>query len=79
SGHNYAVVSDFAYVTRIHLRRYKLDAFGSPTYQGWNHCNSFRMVSPRTENLLQLIKRFDDGKAFVIKDCLLLPELLSKM
>ncbi|GFY70012.1 PC4 domain-containing protein [Trichonephila inaurata madagascariensis] len=28
-GHNYAVVSDFAYVVRIHLHRYKLDATGS--------------------------------------------------
>ncbi|GFY71936.1 PC4 domain-containing protein [Trichonephila inaurata madagascariensis] len=35
-GHNYAVVSDFAYVVRIHLRRYKLDATGSllPTKDG---------------------------------------------
>ncbi|GFT22642.1 PC4 domain-containing protein [Trichonephila clavipes] len=46
--HNYAVVSDFADVARIHLRRYKLDATGSLfTYQRWNHCNTFRMVSPR--------------------------------
>ncbi|GFS46778.1 PC4 domain-containing protein [Trichonephila inaurata madagascariensis] len=45
---NYAVVSDFAYVVRIHLRRYKLDALSVlPTYQRWNHCNTFRMVSPR--------------------------------
>ncbi|GFX73829.1 PC4 domain-containing protein [Trichonephila clavipes] len=45
--HNYAVVSDFADVARIHLRRYKLDATGSLfTYQRWNHCNTFRMVSP---------------------------------
>ncbi|GFX85076.1 hypothetical protein TNCV_4999051 [Trichonephila clavipes] len=29
SGHNYAVVSDFACVARIHVRRYKLDATGS--------------------------------------------------
>ncbi|GFQ79732.1 PC4 domain-containing protein [Trichonephila clavata] len=28
-GHNYAVISDFANVPRIHLRRYKLDATGS--------------------------------------------------
>ncbi|GFX26694.1 PC4 domain-containing protein [Trichonephila clavipes] len=35
-GHNYAVVSDFACVARIHLRRYKLDATGSllPTKDG---------------------------------------------
>ncbi|GFS37006.1 PC4 domain-containing protein [Trichonephila inaurata madagascariensis] len=34
--HNYAVVSDFAYVVRIHLRRYKLDATGLllPTKDG---------------------------------------------
>ncbi|GFX38606.1 PC4 domain-containing protein [Trichonephila clavipes] len=34
--HNYAVVSDFADVARIHLRRYKLDATGSllPTKDG---------------------------------------------
>ncbi|GFW30773.1 PC4 domain-containing protein [Trichonephila clavipes] len=30
--HNYAVVSDFADVARIHLRRYKLDAAGSLFY-----------------------------------------------
>ncbi|GFW06088.1 PC4 domain-containing protein [Trichonephila clavipes] len=34
--HNYAVVSDFADVARIHLHRYKLDATGSllPTKDG---------------------------------------------
>ncbi|GFY34307.1 PC4 domain-containing protein [Trichonephila clavipes] len=46
--HNYAVVSDFADVARIHLRRYKARCHWiSFTYQRWNHCNTFRMVSPR--------------------------------
>ncbi|GFV14762.1 transposable element Tcb2 transposase [Trichonephila clavipes] len=72
SGHNYAVVSDFACVVRIHLHRYKLDATGSllPTKDGIT-------VTPFV--LLALVREFagidqafDDGKVFVIKDCLLL-------
>ncbi|GFX34051.1 PC4 domain-containing protein [Trichonephila clavipes] len=42
-GHNYAVVSDFACVARIHLRRYKLDATGSllPTKDGITETQCF--------------------------------------
>ncbi|PRD22216.1 UNVERIFIED_CONTAM: hypothetical protein NCL1_49674 [Trichonephila clavipes] len=78
-GHNYAVVSDFAYVTRIHLRRYKLDAFGSPlpTKAGIIVTPSVWLALVR--EFAAIDQAFDDGKAFVIKDCLLLPELLSKM
>ncbi|GFU37664.1 hypothetical protein TNCV_2480541 [Trichonephila clavipes] len=47
--HNYAVVSDFADVARIlacaDTSSMPLDL--SFTYQRWNHCNTFRMVSPR--------------------------------
>ncbi|GFT79646.1 hypothetical protein TNCV_1272951 [Trichonephila clavipes] len=42
--HNYAVVSDFACVVRIHLRRCH---WISPTYQRWNHCSTLCIVSPR--------------------------------
>ncbi|GFY56752.1 PC4 domain-containing protein [Trichonephila inaurata madagascariensis] len=70
-GHNYAVVSDFAYVARIHLRRYKLDATGSllPTKDGIIVTPSVWLALVREFAAIDQV--FDDGKVFVIKDCLL--------
>ncbi|GFY48466.1 PC4 domain-containing protein, partial [Trichonephila inaurata madagascariensis] len=71
-GHKYAVVSDFAYVVRIHLRRYKLDATGSllPTKDGITVTPSVWLALLR--EFAAIDQAFDDGKVFVIKDCLLL-------
>ncbi|GFV07377.1 PC4 domain-containing protein [Trichonephila clavipes] len=71
-GHNCAVVSDFACVAQIHLRRYKLDATGSllPTKDGITVTPSVWLALVREFAAIDLA--FDDGKVFVIKDCLLL-------
>ncbi|GFQ67277.1 PC4 domain-containing protein [Trichonephila clavata] len=71
-GHNYAVISDFADVARIHLRRYKLDATGSllPTKDGITVTPSAWLVLVR--QFAAIDQAFDDGKVFVIKDCLML-------
>ncbi|GFS83783.1 PC4 domain-containing protein [Trichonephila clavipes] len=68
----YAVVSDFACVARIHLRRYKLDATGSllPTKDGITVTPSVWLALVR--EFAAIDQAFDDGKVFVIKDCLLL-------
>ncbi|GFT32922.1 PC4 domain-containing protein [Trichonephila clavipes] len=70
--HNYAVVSDFADVARIHLRRYKLDATGShlPTKDGITVTPSVCLALVREFSAID--QAFEDGKVFVIKDCLLL-------
>ncbi|GFW28894.1 PC4 domain-containing protein [Trichonephila clavipes] len=70
--HNYAVVSDFADVARIHLRRYKLDAAGSllPTKDGITVTPSVWLALVREFSAID--QAFEDGKVFVIKDCLLL-------
>ncbi|GFT51048.1 PC4 domain-containing protein [Trichonephila clavipes] len=70
--HNYAVVSDFADVPQIHLRRYKLDATGSllPTKDGITVIPSVWLALVR--ELSAIDQAFDDGKVFVIKDCLVL-------
>ncbi|GFU58125.1 PC4 domain-containing protein [Trichonephila clavipes] len=70
--HNYAVVSDFADVARIHLRRYKLDATGSllPTKDGITVTPSVWLALVREFSAID--QAFEDGKVFVIKDCLLL-------
>ncbi|GFQ96456.1 PC4 domain-containing protein [Trichonephila clavata] len=69
-GHNYAVISDFADVARIHLRRYKLDATGSllPTKDGITVTPSVWLALVRQFTAID--QAFDDGKVFVIKDCL---------
>ncbi|GFR04073.1 PC4 domain-containing protein, partial [Trichonephila clavata] len=71
-GHNYAVISDFADVARIHLRRYKLDATGSllPTKDGITVTPSVWLALVRQFSAID--QAFDDGKVFVIKDCLVL-------
>ncbi|GFR22337.1 PC4 domain-containing protein [Trichonephila clavata] len=71
-GHNYAVISDFANVARIHLRRYKLDATGSllPTKDGITVTPSVWLALVRQFSAID--QAFDDGKVFVIKDCLML-------
>ncbi|GFQ80153.1 PC4 domain-containing protein [Trichonephila clavata] len=71
-GHNYAVISDFADVARIHLRRYKLDATGSllPTKDGITVTPSVWLALVR--QFAAIDQAFDDGKVFVIKDCLML-------
>ncbi|GFU66274.1 PC4 domain-containing protein [Trichonephila clavipes] len=70
--HNYAVVSDFTDVARIHLRRYKLDATGSllPTKDGITVTPSVWLALVREFSAID--QAFEDGKVFVIKDCLLL-------
>ncbi|GFY21837.1 PC4 domain-containing protein [Trichonephila clavipes] len=70
--HNYAVVSYFADVARIHLRRYKLDATGSllPTKDGITVTPSVWLALVREFSAID--QAFEDGKVFVIKDCLLL-------
>ncbi|GFV16315.1 PC4 domain-containing protein [Trichonephila clavipes] len=71
--HNYALVSDFADVApRIHLRRYKLDATGSllPTKDGITVTPSVWLALVREFSAID--QAFEDGKVFVIKDCLLL-------
>ncbi|GFY50389.1 PC4 domain-containing protein [Trichonephila inaurata madagascariensis] len=72
SGHNYAVFSDFACVARIHLRRYKLDAIGSllPTKDGITVTPSVWLALVR--EFAAIDRAVDDGKVFVINDCLLL-------
>ncbi|GFX60085.1 PC4 domain-containing protein [Trichonephila clavipes] len=72
--HNYAVVSDFADVARIHLRRYKLDAAGSllPTKDGITVTPSVWLALVREFSAID--QAFEDGKVFVIKDCLLLSQ-----
>ncbi|GFY62103.1 PC4 domain-containing protein [Trichonephila inaurata madagascariensis] len=67
-GHNYAVVSDFACVARIHLRRYKLNATGSllPTKDGITVTPSVWLALVR--EFAAIDQAFDDGKVFVIKD-----------
>ncbi|GFU56743.1 PC4 domain-containing protein [Trichonephila clavipes] len=67
-----AVVSDFACVARIHLRRYKLDATGSllPTKDGITVTPSVWLALVR--EFAAIDQAFDDGKVYVIKDCLLL-------
>ncbi|GFY73279.1 PC4 domain-containing protein [Trichonephila inaurata madagascariensis] len=71
-GHNYAVVSDIADVARIHLCRYKLDATGSllPIKDGITVTPSVCLALVREFDAID--QAFDDGKVFVIKDCLLL-------
>ncbi|GFQ79445.1 PC4 domain-containing protein [Trichonephila clavata] len=66
-GHNYAVISDFANVARIHLRRYKLDATGSrlPTKDGITVTPSVWLALIRQFSAID--QAFDDGKVFVIK------------
>ncbi|GFR21807.1 PC4 domain-containing protein [Trichonephila clavata] len=66
-GHNYAVISDFADVARIHLRRYKLDATGSllPTKDGITVTPSVWLALIRQFSAID--QAFDDGKVFVIK------------
>ncbi|GFY61362.1 PC4 domain-containing protein [Trichonephila inaurata madagascariensis] len=79
-GHNYAVVSDFAFVVRIHLRRYKLDATGFllPTKDGITVSPSVWLALVREFSAID--QAFDDGKVFVIKDSVsYFLELLSKM
>ncbi|GFY32592.1 PC4 domain-containing protein [Trichonephila clavipes] len=78
-GHNYVIVSDFACVARIHFSRYKLDATGSllPTKDGITVTPSVWLALVREFSAID--QAFDDEKVFVIKDCLLLPELLSQM
>ncbi|GFV15007.1 DUF4817 domain-containing protein [Trichonephila clavipes] len=68
----HAVVSDFADVARIHLRRYKLDATGSllPTKDGITVTPSVWLALVREFSAID--QAFEDGKVFVIKDCLLL-------
>ncbi|GFX40086.1 PC4 domain-containing protein [Trichonephila clavipes] len=65
--HNYAVVSDFADVARIHLRRYKLDATGSllPTKDGITVTPSVWLALVREFTAID--QAFEDGKVFVIK------------
>ncbi|GFY52684.1 PC4 domain-containing protein [Trichonephila inaurata madagascariensis] len=71
-GRNYAVVSDFACVARIHLRRYKLDATGSllPTKDGitvtpsvWSKFHSIHSIK---QNKLAL--SYKDDKRFINRD-----------
>ncbi|GFX44619.1 PC4 domain-containing protein [Trichonephila clavipes] len=71
-GHNHAVVSDFADVARIHFRRYKLDASGSlpPTKDEITVTPSVWLALVREFAVIE--QAYDDGKVFVIKDCLLL-------
>ncbi|GFR26220.1 uncharacterized protein TNCT_612361 [Trichonephila clavata] len=71
-GHNYAIISDFADVARIHLRRYKLDATGSllPTKDGITVTPSVWLALIR--QFAAIDQAFDDGKVIVIKDCLML-------
>ncbi|GFS51389.1 PC4 domain-containing protein [Trichonephila inaurata madagascariensis] len=63
--HNYAVVSDFADVARIHLRRYKLDATGSllPTKDGITVTPSVWLALVREFSAID--QAFDDGKVFI--------------
>ncbi|GFW12212.1 putative transposable element [Trichonephila clavipes] len=70
--HNYAVVSEFADVARIHLRRYKLDATGYilPTKDEITVTPSVWLALVKEFSAID--QAFDDGKVFVIKDCLLL-------
>ncbi|GFX28853.1 PC4 domain-containing protein [Trichonephila clavipes] len=77
-GHNYAVVSDFVCVARIHLRRYKLDATGSllPTKDGIAVTPSVCLALVR--EFAAIDQAFDDGKVFLIKDCLLLSRTVIK-
>ncbi|GFW02047.1 PC4 domain-containing protein [Trichonephila clavipes] len=76
---NYAVVSDFADVARIHLRRYKLDAAGSllPTKDGITVTPSVWLALVREFSAID--QAFEDGKVFVIKDCLLLSRTVIEM
>ncbi|GFW79482.1 PC4 domain-containing protein [Trichonephila clavipes] len=69
-GYNYTVVSDFACVARIHLRPYKLDATGSllSTEDGITVTPSVWLALVR--EFAAIDQAFDDGKVFVIKDCL---------
>ncbi|GFT83801.1 PC4 domain-containing protein [Trichonephila clavipes] len=59
-------------VARIHLRRYKLDATGSllPTKDGITVTPSVWLALVREFSAID--QAFEDGKVFVIKDCLLL-------
>ncbi|GFT70457.1 PC4 domain-containing protein [Trichonephila clavipes] len=65
--HNYAVVSDFADVARIHLRRYKLDAAGSllPTKDGITVTPSVWLALVREFSAID--QAFEDGKDFTRK------------
>ncbi|GFV17927.1 PC4 domain-containing protein, partial [Trichonephila clavipes] len=77
--HNYAVVSDFADVARIHLRRYKLDATGSllPTKDGITVTPSVWLAL--VKNFLQSIKPLRMEKYLLSKIVSYFPELLSRM
>ncbi|GFU79793.1 PC4 domain-containing protein [Trichonephila clavipes] len=77
-GHNYAVVSDFACVARIHLRRYKLDATGSllPTKDRITVTPSVWLALVR--EFAAIDQAFDDGKVFIIKDCPNFPNCYRK-
>ncbi|GFX94842.1 PC4 domain-containing protein [Trichonephila clavipes] len=65
---NYGVVSDFACVTRIHLRRYTLDATGShlPIKDGITVTPFVWLALVR--EFAAIDQAFDDGKVFVIKE-----------
>ncbi|GFU28709.1 PC4 domain-containing protein [Nephila pilipes] len=67
---NYAIVSDFADVARIHLRQYKLDETGSlfPTKSGNTLIPSVWLALVR--EFAAIDQAFQDGKVFVVKDCL---------
>ncbi|GFS44267.1 PC4 domain-containing protein [Nephila pilipes] len=67
---NYAIVSDFADAARIHLRQYKLDATGSlfPTKSGITLIPSVWLALVR--EFAANDQAFQDGKVFVVKDCL---------
>ncbi|GFT80471.1 PC4 domain-containing protein [Nephila pilipes] len=69
---NYAIVSDFADVARIHLRQYKLDATGSlfPTKSGITFIPSVWLAIVR--EFAAIDQAFQDGKVFVVKGCLVL-------
>ncbi|GFT45120.1 PC4 domain-containing protein [Trichonephila clavipes] len=77
--HNYAVVSDFADVARIHLRRYKLDATASllPTKDGITVTPSVWLALVR--EFLQSIKPLRMEKYLLSRTVSYFPELLSRM
>ncbi|GFT02295.1 PC4 domain-containing protein, partial [Nephila pilipes] len=73
---NYAIVSDFADVARIHLRQYKLDATGSlfPTKSGITLIPSVWLTL--VKEFAAIDQAFQDGKVFVVKGCLVLSRTL---
>ncbi|GFY21829.1 PC4 domain-containing protein [Trichonephila clavipes] len=68
--HNYAVVSYFADVARIHLRRYKLDATGSllPTKDGITVTPSVWLALDFTRKFLTPVSMLKETEWNVLKD-----------